>query len=70
MDDKEILWAAYRIIRDACENSGTCGERCPLYETCKDCNTEPHKFIQNLHYDLFTKPILESLKFEDKPFEA
>ena len=69
MTQSEIIWEAYKIIRDACENSETCGERCPLYETCKGCDTEPHKFIKNLHYDLFTKPIFDKLKFEDKPLE-
>ena len=34
MEPKDILWEAYKILRDVCEGAPSCGKRCPLYETC------------------------------------
>lgn len=59
MTQSEILWEAYKIVRDVCEASKSCGIGCPLYETCKDLDIEPHRVIKNLQYDICVRPIFE-----------
>lgn len=59
MTKSEILWEAYKIVRDTCEASPSCGERCPLWESCKDLDIEPHRVIKNLQYDICIRPIFE-----------
>ena len=54
MKDKDILWRAYEIIKEVCEQDGNCSH-CPLYESCKECESEPHFIIKNFWYDLFGK---------------
>ena len=54
MKDKDILWRAYEIIKEVCEQDGNCSQ-CPLYESCQECESEPHFIIKNFWYDLFGK---------------
>ena len=54
MEDKDILWEAYKILRDVCEEDGQC-PNCILYESCKDLPRMPHKIIHDFHQDLFTR---------------
>ena len=64
MRDKQILWEAYKILRDVCEQDGQC-TNCVLYESCKDLPRAPHQIIQDMHYDLYLKPL-----FGEKESEA
>ena len=61
MEPKDILWEAYKILRDVCEGAPSCGKRCPLYETCyRELHMAmPHHLIKDFHYDLFVKPLFE-----------
>ena len=58
MEDKDILWEAYKILRDVCEEDGQC-PNCILYESCKDLPRMPHRIIKDFHYVLFVKPLFE-----------
>ena len=54
MEDKDILWRAYEIIKGVCEEEGYCSQ-CPLYESCQECECEPHLIIRDFWYDLYDK---------------
>ena len=58
MRNKQILWEAYKILRDVCEEDGQC-PNCVLYESCRDLPRMPHEIIKDFHYDLFVKPLFE-----------
>ena len=57
-EQADILWEAYKILRDVCEEDGQC-PNCILYESCKDLPRIPHRIIKDFHYDLYAKPILD-----------
>lgn len=59
MKDKDILWRAYEIIKEVCEQDANCSQ-CPLYESCQECECEPHLIIKNFWYDLYVKPLSEA----------
>ena len=54
MTKSQILLAAARILEEVCTEDARCSE-CPLEETCSQCEEMPHRFLKNLHYDLFIK---------------
>lgn len=65
MRDKQILWEAYKILRDVCEEDGQC-PNCVLYESCKDLPRMPHEIIKDFHYDLYLKPLFEKGEEENE----
>ena len=56
MTQSEILWEAYKILRDVCEQDGQC-PNCVLYESCKDLPRMPHEIIKEMHCDLYLKAL-------------